>query len=177
MTWNIQHFTGNGLGMSWDWARNITANSHCFFSARNIGNTPRNVLGGSARNQWLRVKPSYNDKIHSSTNHTPFFLNYRRHLWKGEIQTSKGTNPTAEDFVHALEIAQEEAAAAMTQAAEKAKSHYDLQRQSARAYKPNNLIWLEPTNLKEVWPSKKLSAKHYGPFKILAKSRRISLLD
>jgi hypothetical protein len=39
---------------------------------------------------------------------------------------SKGTNPTAEDFVHALEFAREEAAAAMTQAAEKAKLHYDL---------------------------------------------------
>jgi hypothetical protein len=39
---------------------------------------------------------------------------------------SKGTNPTAEDLVHALEIAREEAAAAMAQAAEKAKSHYDL---------------------------------------------------
>ena len=53
--------------MDWDWARNITANSHVklhFFSARNIGNITRNVLGvlgflgGSARNQWLRVKPS-----------------------------------------------------------------------------------------------------------------------
>jgi hypothetical protein len=36
--------------------------------------------------------------------------------------------PTAEDFIHALEIAREEAAAAMPQAAEKAKSHYDLRR-------------------------------------------------
>ena len=57
----------------------------------------------------------------------------------------------------------------MTQAAEKAKSHYDLRRRSARSYKPNDLVWLEATNLKEVRPSKKLSAKRYGPFKILAK--------
>jgi hypothetical protein len=59
-------------------------------------------------------------------NHMLFFLNYGRHPWKGGIQTSKGTNPTAEDFVHMLEITQEEAAAAMAQAAEKVKSHYDL---------------------------------------------------
>jgi hypothetical protein len=119
--------------------------------------------------------------IHSSTNHTPFFLNYGHHPWKGEIQMSKGTNPTAEDFVHALEFAQEEAVAAMTQAAEKAKSHYDLRRRLARSYKPNDLIWLEATNLKEVRLSKKLSAKRYGPFKILAKigesAYRIELPD
>jgi transposase InsO family protein len=78
---------------------------------------------------WLAIGEfQYNDKIHSSTNHTPFFLNYRCHPWKGKIQMSKGTNPTAEDFVHMLEIAQEEAAAAMAQAAEKVKSHYDLRR-------------------------------------------------
>ena len=55
MTRNIQHFTRNGLGMDWDWARNITANSH---SKTAFFHIPRNVLGGSARNQWLRVKPS-----------------------------------------------------------------------------------------------------------------------
>ena len=72
--------------------------------------------------EWLVIGEfQYNDKIHSSTNHTPFFLNYGHHPWKGEIQTSKGTNPSVEDFVHTLEIAQEEAMAAMTQAAEKAK--------------------------------------------------------
>ena len=69
----------------------------------------------------------------------------------------------------------------MTQAAEKAKSHYDLRRRSARSYKPNDLVWLEATNLKEVRPSKKLSAKRYGLFKILAKvgesAYRIELPD
>jgi hypothetical protein len=76
---------------------------------------------------WLAIGEfQYNNKIHSLTNHTPFFLNYGCHPWKGKIQTSKGTNPTAEDFVQALEIAREEVAAAMAQAAEKAKLHYDL---------------------------------------------------
>jgi hypothetical protein len=69
----------------------------------------------------------------------------------------------------------------MTQAAEKAKLHYDLCRRSARSYKPNDLVWLEATNVKEVQPSKKLSAKHYGLFKILAKigelAYRIELPD
>jgi hypothetical protein len=70
-------------------------------------------------------------------NHTPFFLNYGRHPWKGEIQTSKGTNPTAEDFVHALEITREEAAAAMTQAAEKAKSHLLKYRPNPKPKEPS----------------------------------------
>ena len=53
-------WTGTGLGIL---LPIHTVKLH-FFSARNIGNIPRNVLGvlgflgGSARNQWLRVKPS-----------------------------------------------------------------------------------------------------------------------
>lgn len=82
---------------------------------------------------------------------------------------SKGTNPLAEDFINALEITQAEVAAAMTQAAEIVRSSYDLWQQSVRPYKVGDLVWLEATNIKEVQPSKKLSAKHYGPFKILAK--------
>ena len=120
--------------------------------------------------EWQAIGEfQYNDKIHSLMNHTPFFLNYGCHPWKGEIQMSKGTNPSAEDFVHALEIAQEEVMAAMTQVAEKAKTNYNLWWWLARSYRVGDLVWLEVTNLKEVWPSKKLLAKCYRLFKVLAK--------
>src|SRR6266576_582129 len=75
---------------------------------------------------WLViVEFQYNDKLHSSTNHTLFYLNYRWHPWKGEIQLMQSSNHSANKFIKTLEMAQEEAAAAMAKALERAKANYD----------------------------------------------------
>jgi hypothetical protein len=75
---------------------------------------------------WLAIAEfQYNDKVHSSTNHSPFYLNYGRHPWKGEIQLTGSTNPSADEFVKVLELAREEASVAMMKASEQAKMNYN----------------------------------------------------
>ena len=62
---------------------------------------------------WLAVAEfQYNDKMHSSMNHTPFFLNYRWHPWKGKMQLTKSSNPSTDEFIKTLEATREEAASA-----------------------------------------------------------------
>ncbi len=119
---------------------------------------------------WLAVAEfQYNNKLHSSTNHTPFFLNYRQHPWKGEMQLTKSSNPSTDEFVKTLEATREEADAAMTKASEQAKANYDHGKWMSQGYRTGDQVWLEATNLKEAHPSKKLLVKWYGPFKVLDK--------
>jgi hypothetical protein len=44
----------------------------------------------------------YNDKTHSATGQTPFFLNYRIHPWKGNL-TAEMTNPSTNGLIKDLE--------------------------------------------------------------------------
>src|SRR6266550_818479 len=48
-------------------------------------------------------------------------------------------------------------------------NNYDCGKRASQGYQTGDQVWLEATNLKEARPSKKLSAKQYGPFKILDK--------
>src|SRR6266568_5112725 len=44
---------------------------------------------------WLAMAEfQYNDKEHSTTKQTPFYLNYGRHPWKAEVTTGKEGNVT-----------------------------------------------------------------------------------
>jgi hypothetical protein len=63
----------------------------------------------------------------------------------------------------------QEAATALTQAAEDMKRYYDQHRREAPDYQPGELVYLEATNLKSKRPSKKLDDRRFGPFKVLKK--------
>ena len=76
---------------------------------------------------WLAIAEyQYNNKIHSSTGHTPFYLNYGRHPWKGEPNNYPGSNDNITDFLKLLDCARKDASASTNIAAETTKQHYDL---------------------------------------------------
>jgi hypothetical protein len=47
------------------------------------------------------------------------------------------------------------------------RKYYNLRHKPAHQYKPGDKVWLEATNITVSRPSKKLSSKRYGPFKII----------
>jgi hypothetical protein len=57
------------------------------------------------QNDWSKWLPTaefqYNNKVHSGTKHSPFFLNYGLHPWKGTLSTTT-SNPSANDFTSEL---------------------------------------------------------------------------
>ena len=119
---------------------------------------------------WLAfTKYQYNDKIHLSTGHMPFYLNYGRHPWKGKPNNHPGTNDNITDFLKLLNCVWKDAWASATLATETAKQHYDLWKKPTHEYKPGDQVWLEASNLKSTRPSKKSGPKHNGLFKFIEK--------
>lgn len=119
--------------------------------------------------KWLPIAEfQYNDKVHSGTGATPFFLNYRRHPWKGDITVDSAT-PATSEFLTKLQQAQEEAGAALRNYQEGMKEQFDKRRSSAKGYKEGDLVWLEGTNIMGNQVTRKLSPRRYGPFAIKEK--------
>jgi transposase InsO family protein len=119
---------------------------------------------------WLACAEfSYNDRIQSSTGHSPFFVNYGRHPYKGTNTQKEVKSQSAVEFKQQMDQIWEETQAALRLSAEQMKKFYDRKREPSRNYQVGDMVWLEGYNIPTNQPSKKLGDKRYGPFKILSK--------
>jgi len=118
--------------------------------------------------EWLSLAEfQYNDKVHTTTKESPFYLNYGRHPWKGDITIQNIANVSVEGYMKQLVEAREKVNKAIHRSIEIMKSAYDKGVKKNNLIKEGDLVWLESTNIRDDRPSKKLSAKRYGPFKVL----------
>jgi hypothetical protein len=110
------------------------------------------------------AKFHYNNKSHSATGQTLFFLNYGIHPWKGNL-TTEMTNPSANSLIKELEEIWKEAKAALEMNNDMMRSRGE-QKKMKEDFKPGDSMWLEATNIHSNQPSRKLDNKRYGPFKV-----------
>lgn len=79
--------------------------------------------------EWLSLAEfSYNDKAQTSTGHSPFFLNYGRHPWKGTDHRREARVEAAKDFADRMKKIHIEAESALKKAADDMKCYYDRKR-------------------------------------------------
>jgi hypothetical protein len=103
---------------------------------------------------------------------TPFYLNTGQHPWTGKEFATPSNNNRAQDFADQIKSAQKDTGVALNKAAEAMAHAHNKKKLSSRNYNPGDKVWLEATNIKTTWPSKKLDAKRFGPFTIVKKVGR-----
>ena len=125
------------------------------------------------QNDWAEWTSSaefaYNDKAQSSTQHSPFYLNYGFHPWKGSSPRREGKVEAVKEFADQMQGIRKEAEAALHKATADMKKVYDRQRSPSLDYQIGDRVWLETTHIKSDRPTKKVDDKCYGPFTILSK--------
>src|SRR6266481_6046361 len=116
---------------------------------------------------WLPLAEfAYNNKVHAATRQTLFELNAGQHPCLGVEPTRTSTVEAVDTFVRRLDHAQEEAKAALEQAADDMKRYYDRNHQAVLEYKVGDRVWLSLQNYSSDCPMKKLDHKWAGPFTI-----------
>src|ERR1700720_3638226 len=117
--------------------------------------------------EWLATAEfALNNREHSATRQTPFFLEYGRHPWNGGIRPPSEVNPAADEWMAMLTESRRAAKEAMEKAAVAMKKSYDATKCPGREYSKGDLVWLDTRNLKMDRPSKKLDNKRAGPFAV-----------
>jgi len=120
--------------------------------------------------EWLGTAEfAYNNKVHSSTQMSPFKANYgqdRRIEFEGR---KKEKYVGAEKFVEKMKEIQEEAKAVLKKAQEDMRKYADRKRSDVDEYKVRDLVMLSTKDLKYQMVgrrTKKLTERFVGPYKI-----------
>ena len=98
--------------------------------------------------EWLAIAEfSHNNKFHSATRISPFFVNYGYHPRMGVEPRREVKVQSVEDFVSQMQKVQEEAEAALKKARDDMMQHVDRTRARAPEYKVGDLVWLSTKDL------------------------------
>ena len=111
----------------------------------------------------------YNDRKHSATGYSPFYLNYGYHSSKGLKLYTESKAPIAEEFVKEIELIWEKAKRNLEKAANQMKKQYDKKKRSALFYQPGDKVLLSTENINFTHINKKFTPKFTGPFEVIEK--------
>ena len=119
---------------------------------------------------WLPViEFTLNNRYHSGLKTTPFYANYGYHPHIGSLPRIHSPIESVEDFVAHLHQVQKNTEKSLEQAAEDMKKFYDRHRHATPQFEVGQKVLLDNSNLALNRPSRKLSERYSGPFKITEK--------
>jgi len=99
--------------------------------------------------EWLGTAEfAYNNKVHLSTQTTPFKANYGQDPRMGFEGRKKGKYEGAKKFIEKMKEIQEKARAALGKAQEEIKKYTDKKRKEVDNYKVGDLVMLSTKDLK-----------------------------
>jgi len=120
--------------------------------------------------EWLgTVEFTYNNKVHSSTQTSPFKANYGQDPRMGFEERKKGKYAGAEKFIEKMKEIQEEAKVALGKVQEDIRKYANKKRSDIEEYKVEDLVILSTKDLKYQMVGRrieKLTERFVGPYKI-----------
>ncbi|SJL12751.1 uncharacterized protein ARMOST_16182 [Armillaria ostoyae] len=122
--------------------------------------------------EWLPLAAfQHNNRIHSATGKSPFFVNFGRNprIAPDSHSHTMLRTPASEEFKTTMKLIHDETKVALEKAATQMKNQYDKRKKAAIEYQTGDKVWLDTTNLHLARPKKKLDDKRVGPFLILEK--------
>ncbi|MBW0491574.1 hypothetical protein O181_031289 [Austropuccinia psidii MF-1] len=117
---------------------------------------------------WLPlVKFAYNNAEHSSTKQSPFFTIYGRNpsFYSIHISQDKPSGKFSTKIQSVQQAVKEESESAIR----RFKKYADRNRTIPPDFQPGHKVWLASKNIKPTRPTKKLSERWLGPFKVIKK--------
>jgi len=129
------------------------------------------IFVGERQDDWYSLLPlaefSYNNHVHSSTQHTPFLLDTGRHPRMGfEPHQPPSKVEAVNEFTDRMKNTLEEAKSALAKAKDDMARYYNQRRTPAPTYAPGDRVYLDASDIHTTRPSKKLSHRRLGPFPV-----------
>ena len=116
---------------------------------------------------WLSITEfAYNDRVHASTQATPFMLNTGQHLRLGFEPIRESQLESLDNFTSRMAQETAKARAALVKAADNMAGFYDVHQCDTPKYNVGDKVWLSSENIRTTRPTKKLDYKWLGPYVI-----------
>lgn len=124
------------------------------------------------QDNWIDFLPMaefcYNNTVHSSTKHTPFFALTGTHpRFSIHIPRTAAATPYERERIQHLKEIQEELKFHIKSAQEIQERYYNQHVLTQPSFAPGDRVWLVRTNIKTTRPSAKLDNLKIGPFEIV----------
>jgi len=119
--------------------------------------------------KWLPMaKFAYNNHIHSSMQHTPFFIDTGQHLHMGFEPAQLPTKVEAVlEFVNHMKDTLSKAQAALAKPKDDMAHYYNQHRMPAPIFAASDKVFLDASNIRTTRPSGELSHHFLGPFPVV----------
>ena len=117
----------------------------------------------------LLAEHPYNNSATNAHNMTPFFANYSFHIQPKWMTAREAHKTEATMYAHLMQDIDQQAKQPLENTRESMKKYYDRKATEQPNIAVGNLVMLNAKNIYTKPPSKKLSPKVYGPFKVLEK--------
>ena len=93
---------------------------------------------------WLSIAEfSYNNRMHTSTSHSPFYLNYGRQLRSSFTIPAHNPVENADNFAKRMKELHKQTMVALGQAARQMKQYYDRQHTPEKTFKVGDRVYLD----------------------------------